>query len=98
MAERSDEEAPRESCGKPRMARVLGVSTFTSSLDEQEIEVSATSIDRYHGSYLMPSLEHATVADAMHPGILSCHADASLTDVARIMATHHVTASRRQAS
>jgi CBS domain-containing protein len=30
------------------------------------------------------------VADAMHPGILSCEADASLTDVARLMAMHHV--------
>jgi CBS domain-containing protein len=43
-----------------------------------------------HGSYLMPSLEHATVADAMHPGILSCEPDARLTDVAMMMATHHV--------
>ena len=43
-----------------------------------------------HGSFLMPSLEHATVGDAMHPGILSCDPDATLTDVARIMATHHV--------
>jgi CBS domain-containing protein len=43
-----------------------------------------------HGSYLMPSLRHATVADAMHPGILSCPPDATLIDVARLMATHHV--------
>jgi CBS domain-containing protein len=43
-----------------------------------------------HGSYLMPTLEHATVADAMHPGILYCEPDATLTDVATIMATHHV--------
>jgi CBS domain-containing protein len=43
-----------------------------------------------HGSYLMPSLEHATVGDAMHPGILSCSADAPLTDVARMMAANHV--------
>jgi CBS domain-containing protein len=43
-----------------------------------------------HGSYLMPSLEHATVSDAMHPGILSCEPDASLSETARIMATHHV--------
>lgn len=43
-----------------------------------------------HGSYLMPSLERATVSDAMHPGILSCDPDASLADVARMMATHHV--------
>ncbi|MBV8990133.1 MAG: CBS domain-containing protein [Solirubrobacterales bacterium] len=44
----------------------------------------------YHGSYLMPSLEHATVADAMHPGILSCEPDATLTDVARMMASNHI--------
>jgi CBS domain-containing protein len=52
--------------------------------------MSDTAIRSYHGSYLMPSLEQATVADAMHPGILSCRADATLTDVARMMATHHV--------
>src|ERR1700733_11867108 len=44
----------------------------------------------YHGSYLMPSLEHATVSDAMHPGILSCEPDATATEVARMMAAHHV--------
>jgi CBS domain-containing protein len=43
-----------------------------------------------HGSYLMPSLEHATVSDAMHPGIITCEPDASLSEVARIMATRHV--------
>jgi CBS domain-containing protein len=43
-----------------------------------------------HGSYLTQSLEHATVSDAMHPGILSCEPDASLTEVAKMMATHHV--------
>jgi CBS domain-containing protein len=43
-----------------------------------------------HGSYLLPHFDHATVADAMHPGILSCDAGATLTEVARIMSTHHV--------
>jgi CBS domain-containing protein len=38
----------------------------------------------------MQSLEHATVSDAMHPGILSCEPDASVAEVAKIMATHHV--------
>jgi CBS domain-containing protein len=42
------------------------------------------------GSYLAPRLEHARVADAMHHGILSCPADASLRDAARTMALHHV--------
>jgi CBS domain-containing protein len=49
--------------------------------------MSATSS---HGSYLMPSLEHATVADAMHPGVMTCDPDAPLVDVARMMATRHV--------
>jgi CBS domain-containing protein len=48
------------------------------------------TIQPYHGSYLMPSLEHATVSDAMHPGILSCEPDVTLADVARVMVTHHV--------
>jgi CBS domain-containing protein len=43
-----------------------------------------------HGSYLLPHFEHATVADAMHPGILSCDAEATIAEVARIMSTHHV--------
>jgi len=49
-----------------------------------------SSVQTVHGSYLMPSLGHATVADAMHPGILSCEPDASATEVAQLMATHHV--------
>jgi CBS domain-containing protein len=52
--------------------------------------MSGSTIQAYHGSYLMPRLEHATVSDAMHPGILSCEADTPLTDVARLMAMHHV--------
>src|ERR1700761_6749884 len=49
-----------------------------------------TNVQALQGSYLMPSLEHATVSDAMHPGLLACEPDASLPEVARIMATHHV--------
>ncbi len=49
-----------------------------------------TATHTYHGSYLMPSLQHATVADAMHPGILSCEPDATLSEVAQMMATQHV--------
>ena len=49
-----------------------------------------TELQPQHGSYLMPSLEHATVADAMHPGILSCEPDTSLSEVARTMVTYHV--------
>ncbi len=52
--------------------------------------MSEGSVVPSHGSYLLPHFEHATVADAMHPGILSCEADATFTEVARLMSTHHV--------
>jgi CBS domain-containing protein len=52
--------------------------------------MSDALVQNFHDSYVMPSLTHATVADAMHPGIVSCPAEAGLTDVARLMATHHV--------
>ena len=45
---------------------------------------------KLHGSYLTQSFQHATVADAMHPGILSCEPDARLAEVAKLMAGHHV--------
>jgi CBS domain-containing protein len=49
-----------------------------------------TDVQPDHGCYLMPSLEHATVGDAMHPGILSCEPNTSMAKVAGMMATHHV--------
>lgn len=52
--------------------------------------MSQTATQPVQDSYLMPSLRHATVADAMHPGIVACPPDAGLTDVARLMASHHV--------
>ena len=70
------------------MTACAAAHRFRSTPHDQE--VSANTIQPNHGSYLMPGLEHATVSDAMHPGILSCGADATLTDVARLMTTHHV--------
>jgi CBS domain-containing protein len=52
--------------------------------------VSASTHYTAAGSSRMPSLDHATVADAMHPGIVSCDPDLPLTEVARTMASHHV--------
>jgi len=52
--------------------------------------MSEGSAPTIHGSYLLPHFEHATVGDAMHPGVLSCDAEATLTDIARMMSTHHV--------
>ena|SRR6185436_968596 len=42
------------------------------------------------GSYVLPAFEHATVADVMRPGVMSCAPDAPLLTVAQTMATHHV--------
>ena len=52
--------------------------------------MSVTTTQPHRGSYLMPALEHATVSDAMHPGILACEPDTPLRDVAQLMATHHI--------
>lgn len=49
-----------------------------------------SSMDQVEGSYLAPSLEHALVSDAMRPQILTCPPDASLREVARLMAAEHV--------
>ena len=48
------------------------------------------SVQPYRGSYLTPSFETATVADVMHPGVMSVPPDAPLVTVAQTMATHHV--------
>jgi CBS domain-containing protein len=42
------------------------------------------------GSYMLPAFEHATAADVMRPGVMSCAPDAPLLTVAQTMATHHV--------
>jgi CBS domain-containing protein len=42
------------------------------------------------GSYVLPSLEHATVRDVMRPELLTSPPDAPLRDVARTMAAEHV--------
>jgi CBS domain-containing protein len=52
--------------------------------------MSQQGIPSGHGSYLLPHFDHATVADAMHPGILSCDGETTVTEVARMMSTHHV--------
>lgn len=52
--------------------------------------MTTTELVPYRGSYLMPSFDHARVGDAMHPGVMACEPDATLTEVTRIMSTHHI--------
>jgi CBS domain-containing protein len=49
-----------------------------------------TSIQPFQGSYLMPSLDKATVGDVMRPGVMSCPPEFPAAVVARTMATHHI--------
>jgi CBS domain-containing protein len=49
-----------------------------------------TAIQPWEGSYLAPSLERATVADAMRVGVMSCAPDEPAIGVARMMGTHHI--------
>ncbi len=51
--------------------------------------MSYTILQRIHEHHLIPPRCLATVTDTTHQGIVSCPADATLTDVARLMATHH---------
>ena len=48
------------------------------------------TLARTEGSYLSPSFEHARVGDVMHPGVITCSAETSVEEVARIMVTNHV--------
>jgi CBS domain-containing protein len=50
----------------------------------------STKIQHYQGSYLTPSFETATVADAMRTGVMSCPPDVAASVVARMMATNHI--------
>jgi CBS domain-containing protein len=42
------------------------------------------------GSYLTPSFDHARVADAMRPRVLTCDPETPLVSVAQRMASEHV--------
>jgi hypothetical protein len=56
---------------------------------------SLRCLSRAQGSYVTPGFERATVADAMHVGIVTCPPRASLAIVARTMANHTMAADRR---
>lgn len=42
------------------------------------------------GSYRTPSVEHARVSDAMNKAIVTCSPDAGLSEMGRLMASHHI--------
>jgi CBS domain-containing protein len=49
-----------------------------------------SAIPPFHGSFLAPSFDRASVADAMHPGIVTCNCDATRAQIAWTMAAHRV--------
>jgi CBS domain-containing protein len=50
----------------------------------------STNLRPDQGSVLAPSFEHATAADVMCAGVVSCPPDVSAVEVARIMAARHL--------
>jgi CBS domain-containing protein len=50
----------------------------------------AQTQSKAEGSFLTPAFEHATVSDAMRPGVISCPPQTPLKTVARMMAGNHV--------
>ena len=50
----------------------------------------ATSDVTPRGSDRLPAPAHASVADVMHLGVISCPPETDLVTVARLMATHHI--------
>ena len=50
----------------------------------------ATSDVTPRGSDRLPAPMHASVADVMHLGVISCPPETDLVEVARLMATHHI--------
>ena len=52
--------------------------------------MSALPSHRYTGSYRTPTLEHATVAGVMRPGVITCSPGSTVTELARMMVTHHI--------
>jgi CBS domain-containing protein len=53
-------------------------------------DCSVTDVTDSSGSYLTPSFDHARVADAMRPRVLTCDPETPLVSVAQRMASEHV--------
>jgi CBS domain-containing protein len=51
---------------------------------------SGTSSDTLRHTFNSPAFEHATVLDAMRLGVIRCSPDASLREIARVLATYRV--------
>jgi CBS domain-containing protein len=57
---------------------------------EVPMSPSGTILEPLRHTFLAPAFPNATVVDAMRVGVVSCPPDASLREVARIMATYRI--------
>jgi CBS domain-containing protein len=57
---------------------------------EGGITMTTYPIHSARGSSLTPRFEHATVADVMRHGVITCSAETTLRMVARMMSSYHV--------
>ena len=78
-------EPPRHSAS----AEAAALRYQEQHADDAAIAAIVDSTDR-PASYLTPSFEHARVADAMRPRVLTCEPGTLLTAVAQQMASEHV--------
>jgi CBS domain-containing protein len=78
-------EPPRDSAS----AEAAALRWQEQHADDEAIPAIVDSTDR-PASYLTPSFEHARVADAMRPRVLTCEPGTLLTAVAQQMASEHV--------
>ena len=67
-----------------RLLEAAGRRDLEGGTNQRRMSFSRTS------RLIGPAFEHATVADAMRTGIISCQADTSLRAIAELMASYHV--------
>ncbi len=77
-------------CGKTRITSRADHPSLEGPATPRRPIVSKSEASSVSGAVVAPPLADRTVGDVMNPGIVSCHQDATIGSVARIMATHHV--------
>jgi CBS domain-containing protein len=72
------------------MRRAAGRATLDGIATARKEHPMKTPIQPYQGSDLMPTFDRATIADAMHHGVMSSRFDVPVVEIARMMAAHHI--------
>src|SRR5689334_7272954 len=87
---RSYGEAEHAPTALPTITRAVSYGWHAAGRMRETLSMESVQLTPDQGSYLAPSFEHATVADAMRRGVAACSPDAPAVDIARLMATRHI--------